>query len=225
MHNRTPALLGLVVGIVPALGCGNPSSAPENSNLGPPVILENRIVLDSSAKLGWLRLVTQDPDGPVAVECGGAFEGAGEDSLVVSRPFADLRSQRYLSTACNATQGDTTVTTFAIMEDEYPLDNPAVLEPPDQPTSLRVGVPSAWPVRATDDWALGEVWFGIAPGHFPDCTTHWTRVATLVGAGRTVIDTTLTATFDTAGFHCVVIGAEDDLSQGRATSYEVEVSP
>src|SRR5439155_4568494 len=150
MHSRTPALLALVVGIVPSLGCSNPSSAPDNSNLGPPVILENRIVLGSSAKLGWLRLVTQDPDGPVAVECGGAFEGVGEDSLVVSRPFADLRSQRYLSTACNATQGDTTVTTFAIMEDG-------------------------------------------------------TRVATLVGAGRTVIDTTLTATFDTVGFHCVVI--------------------
>ena len=38
MRSSNPAPLVLVSGIVQSLGCGNPSSAPENSNLGPPVM-------------------------------------------------------------------------------------------------------------------------------------------------------------------------------------------
>jgi hypothetical protein len=218
---RNRALPILVLGMLHGLGCGD-SSSPEKSDLGPPVILEHQFLLDSAAQLGSMRFVTQDPDGPVTITCGGAFEGEGEDRMVLSRPFAELRQHWYLGTSCSAMQGDTTVNAYARLEEKYPLDQPAVLTI-GQPVGLRVGVPSSWSVRASDDWSLGEVWFAVAPE--PDCTSRWVRMATLLGVGRTVIDTTLTATFDAAGPHCVAIGAVDDLDQGAAQVLDVLVSP
>jgi hypothetical protein len=212
----------VVLLVVQSLACGEPNSVPpDRANLGAPVIVDSGITLDSSAKLGQLRLVTQDPDGPVQVTCDGAFSGAAADSLVITRPFAELRFHRWLFTLCHATEGDSTITVSAAIDDEYAIDDIPAVDLPNLPSAIQSGEPSSWPVRVSDDWGLHEYWLAIAPGSYIDCTLHWARVGTWAGAGRTAIDTTLIVTFPTAGPYCVVIGTSDDV--GRVVGYNYEV--
>jgi len=204
-----------------ALACSEPT--PPRPDRGPPVILALGITLDSTAKLGHLRVLASDPDGPVVLSCVGAFPGEGLDSLVLVLPFATLRlGGDYLHTTCFATEGDSTVYESTLVG-EYAIDRPPDVELPEPSPALRAGQPSIWRLRVADDWAVAEYWFSIAPE--PDCALHWTRVGTWPGGARTAIDTTVTATFPTAGPYCVVLGAQDDLGRNVGQTNVVEVSP
>jgi hypothetical protein len=106
---------------------------------------------------------------------------------------------------------------------EYAIDRPPGVDLPLSPSTVHVGDPSVWQLQVGDDWGVAEYWFSSAPE--PDCTLHWTRVGTWPGAGRTVIDTTMTVTFSATGPHCVVLGARDDLGRNVGTMISVEVAP
>ena len=219
MRNRS--ILALAIGQI-VLACSD--STPPKVELGPPVILASSIALDSAVKLGHLRIVATDPDGPVDLSCVGAFPGEGVDSVVLVRPFAELRrADAYLTTTCEATEGDTTVLAFAAVEHEYAIDQPPSVDLLPSDPAVHVGEPSVWMLQVTDDWAVGEYWFSTAPE--PDCSLHWTRVGTWAGADRTIIDTTVTATFNTTGPYCVVLGAQDDLGRNVGMTVLVDVAP
>lgn len=221
---RNASILAVALGTLIGLACSEVT--PPKPGLGPPVILTSSITLDSAAKLGHFRFVAHDPDGPVDVSCVGAFAGEGTDSLVLVRPFTELRlAGDYLTTTCEARESDSTVVTFAGVEYEYAIDRPPSVDLPLPYPTLHVGDPSLWPLQVTDDWALREYWFSIAPGVDPDCTLHWTRVGTWPGTNRTAIDTAVTVTFTTTGPHCVVLGAQDDLGRNVGCLDVVEVAP
>jgi hypothetical protein len=144
--------------------------------------------------------------------------------VVLARSFAELRlGDEFLSTACQATEGDSTVLAFASVEYEYAVDRPPDVDLPGLYPTLHVGEPSVWQLQVSDDWAVAEYWFSIAPE--PNCTQHWTRVGTWPGADRTAIDTAVTVTFATTGPHCVVLGAQDDLGRNVGHLTLVEVAP
>lgn len=190
------------------------------------MILASSLTLDSAARLGHFRVVASDPDGPVHLSCDGAFAAEGVDSVVLARPFAELRfTDEFLSTACLATEGDSTVLAVASVDYEWAIDRPPEVDLPVSSASPHAGEPSVWHLQVRDDWNVAEYWVGTAPGVDPDCTQHWTRVGTWPGADRTAIDTAVTVTFTTTGPHCVVLGARDDV--GRSTGYltVVEVAP
>jgi hypothetical protein len=153
----------------------------------------------------------------------GAFPGEGLDSLILVRPFAELRlAGDYLHTTCFATEGDSTISESTLVG-EYAIDRPPDVDLPQPPPALRAGQPSVWHLQVTDDWAVAEYWFSIAPE--PDCTLHWTLVGTWPGGARTAIDTTVTATFPTTGAYCVLLGAQDDLGRNAGSTTVVEVAP
>jgi hypothetical protein len=223
---RNASMRAVVLGVASGLACSDSTPPPEAAELGPPVILASSITLDSTAQVGHFRVVASDPDGPVHLSCGGAFPGQGVDSVALVRPFAELRfADEFLTTTCQATEGDSTVLAFAAVEYEYAIDRlPGVDLPLPHPTP-HVGEPSVWHLQVSDDWAVAEYWFGIGPGVDPDCTLQWTRVGTWPGTDQTAIDTTVTATFATTGPHCVVLGARDDLGRNVGTLMVVEVAP
>lgn len=221
---RTTSLVAPALGVAIGLACTDATPPPEKVQLGPPVILASSITLDSAAKLGHFRVVASDPDGPVHLSCGGAFEAEGVDSVVLARPFAELRfADEYLSTACLATEGDSTVLAFAGVESEYSIDRPPHVDLLGPSLSSHVGEPTVWQLQVTDDWAVAEYWFSIAPE--PNCSLHWTRVGTWPGAGRTAIDTAVTVTFATTGTQCVVLGAQDDLGRNSGYFIQIEIAP
>jgi hypothetical protein len=218
---RSASVPAALSGLALALACSEPTSPP--AERGPPAILALAITLDSAAQLGHFRVVASDPDGPVALECVGAFQAEGVDSLVLVRPFAELRlGGEYLFTMCFATEGDTTVSEFTNVG-EYAIDGLPDVELTQPPDAIRVGHPSVWHLQVTDDWALAEYWFSIAPE--PDCSLHWTRVGTWPGDARTAIDTLVTVTFPSSGQYCVVLGAQDDLGRNVGRRDLVEVLP
>jgi hypothetical protein len=218
---RNPSMVAAVLGVAAGLACGESTPPPEE--LGPPVILASSLTLDSAAQVGHFRVVASDPDGPVHLSCAGAFAAEGVDSVVLARPFAELRfTDELLTTACLATEGDSTVPAVASVDYEWAIDRPPEIGLPVSSASPHVGEPSVWHLQVSDDWALAEYWFSIAAE--PDCSLHWTRVGTWPGADRTAIDTAVTVTFATTGTYCVVLGAQDDLGRNSGYTITVEVA-
>jgi hypothetical protein len=221
MHGRF-LLAALAIGVTAGFAaCREPTRPPETG----PLVKEQSLVLDSAARAGTLHMVVHDLDGPVRISCGGAFSGEAITELMLVRPFSELRFHDYLSTVCEAVQGDDALTVFLSVEGRYAIDRPAHMEPLRIPPRIRVGEPSSWRLAMTDDWALGEYWFSIAPGVDPDCFQRWIRIGTWNGEGLQKVDTTVTVTFESPGMHCVVAGILDDREQGQSWGELVEVMP
>jgi len=198
---------------------------PEPPDTVPLTVLEVKLTLDSTVKQGTLRVVAEDPDGPVTIFCGAPFEGAAFDSFIVTRPYADLRfyEQPVVRTECLVSQGRLALRRVASTTVPYLMDRPPSITRA-QPPVFYVGTPTPWPHTFADDWGLTTIQVFVAPDTTGPCVLPSFVQDTMAITGQHK-DSTLVITVPTVGLHCVVIGTKDDAGRGVTLSSRVNVLP
>ena len=205
------------------LGCDAPTRVHSL-----PDFAGSTMTLDSIAQVGTLQVRADDADGPVHIECTGAFPGEGSDTLTLVRTFAELHTFEFVITICAGSQAaDKTWTSFSV-PDQYAINKEPQVDRLTGPIDVHPGVPSQWTVHITDDWGLRDYAVHVYADSLNDgCLTATERIyyGSWSVPGRTVVDTTVIITFPTTGRYCSFVSARDDVGNGVGTGGDAIVTP
>ena len=195
-----------------AAGCNDDPVAPPDTDT--PAVTAASIEVDIDEKVAAFSLTADDPDGPVAISCTGAFPVTGTDAVSAERPLSEVRLIADLATTCALEENDATIEHTVTYTGSFDVDLAPRLTSPRPIETMRVGVPVPLRFDGSDDWELASYSLAWAPGQTAGACDAPTGELPAVPTGSvtTFVDTA-TVTFTTPGLHCIRFIAEDDAGQ------------